>query len=924
VDTDELRARLASVEDRMQLLQDEVDSIRLALQKSTPAAAADSPSATTRPRDPFPRAQPREPVTPARPREPFPHAPPRPAPPRPRREVDLTELLGAQALAWAGGVVTLLGVVFFFVLAVNRGWIGPGTRVACGATVSTFVFAAGLWLHRRFEETYSSLAAVGTGIAGGYATLAAATVLYDLVPKPLALVVAAGIAGAALTVALVWRAELVAALGLVGAIAAPALLAVDGGLTAMGTGFAAVMTAAALAVGVRMRWPWLLTAAGVASAPQIVALVLDAQRRDGGAIAMACVFVLLYLAAAIGEQLMKRDDALAQLPTLFVLGSIGVAWLAAARLFGPADGVSAGIALLVVAAGFAAATVAVWIRGQSELGTLLGTIALAAAAVGVADALTGATLAYTFAAEAAVLAVAARRLREPRILLGALAYLAFALTHALVFDSPPSSLFEAAHDPASGAGALASAAFAALVVGWLARTPWNESSERGVLRFIAPVVAALRAHVEELRVVAWTAAALLVVNTVSLLVLELFEAAWPHGGIVASFHRGQVAMTGLWALGGLAAVVVASRRRAATARLLAFGWLALTALKATAYDGTQLMGLGFSLAFLMLAAALLLAGFVGELLESRRQPGGETVAAVAGAIVFAVVSTHPIEGEPGRGLALLAIALVLLAFAASVFPNARFRDLSTLLWAPALGLAVVAGGLLLHGAWLTLAWAAGAAALAGVAVALREKRLQVASFAYLVLTAGAAFDEAPPSHLVMARTHPAHGILGLLLLIAAAVALAWASRDGHAAAAGATGYDETAGWLDERQEHWRAGSLWAAGVIAVYTASLAILELSVRISSASLHTDFQRGHTAVSALWGALGLGLLYVGLRRRQSPLRLGGFALFAVSLGKLFLYDLSQLSSITRALSFLAVGAVLLLAGFFTQRLSATSRGA
>ena len=176
---------------------------------------------------------------------------------------------------------------------------------------------------------------------------------------------------------------------------------------------------------------------------------------------------------------------------------------------------------------------------------------------------------------------------------------------------------------------------------------------------------------------------------------------------------------------------------------------------------------------------------------------------------------------------------------------------------------------------------------------------------------------------MVARNHPAHGILGLLLLIAATAALAWACRDGHAAAGDATGYDETAGWLDERQARWRSASLWAAGVIAVYAVSLAILELAIRISSASLHTDFQRGHTVVSALWGALGLALLFIGLTRRQRPLRLGGFVLFAVSLSKLFLYDLSQLSSITRALSFLAVGAVLLLAGFFTQRLSATYRG-
>ena len=62
----------------------------------------------------------------------------------------------------------------------------------------------------------------------------------------------------------------------------------------------------------------------------------------------------------------------------------------------------------------------------------------------------------------------------------------------------------------------------------------------------------------------------------------------------------------------------------------------------------------------------------------------------------------------------------------------------------------------------------------------------------------------------------------------------------------------------------------------------------------------------------------LLVGLRRRQQVLRLAALGLFALALGKLFLYDLSTLSSVTRALSFLAVGGVLLLAGFFYQRLS------
>jgi uncharacterized membrane protein len=113
-------------------------------------------------------------------------------------------------------------------------------------------------------------------------------------------------------------------------------------------------------------------------------------------------------------------------------------------------------------------------------------------------------------------------------------------------------------------------------------------------------------------------------------------------------------------------------------------------------------------------------------------------------------------------------------------------------------------------------------------------------------------------------------------------------------------------------------------VLAIYAASLTILGLFQWIGLANVETDFQRGHSAVSAFWGLVGLVTLYVGLTRGLRALRLGGFALFGLALAKLFLYDLANLSSITRALSFLAVGAVLLLAGFFYQRLTAEPREA
>jgi uncharacterized membrane protein len=151
---------------------------------------------------------------------------------------------------------------------------------------------------------------------------------------------------------------------------------------------------------------------------------------------------------------------------------------------------------------------------------------------------------------------------------------------------------------------------------------------------------------------------------------------------------------------------------------------------------------------------------------------------------------------------------------------------------------------------------------------------------------------------VIERAHPGHGVASLLLVIGATAVLAWALS-----------------W----NLRYRLQAIWVAGALSVYAASLLILEAMQRISNQDIHTDFQRGHTVVSAFWGLLALVSLYVGLKRRRGVLRVGGFILFAISLGKIFLYDLPSLSSVQRAFSFLAVGAVLLLGGFFYQRLSA-----
>ena len=146
-----------------------------------------------------------------------------PGPPR-RGVVDLArdwDLLGPRGFAIVGGAVTALGIILLFVLATNRGWITPTMRVAIGAVVSAVAVGVGFWVRKRYGQMQMSLGAVGAGIAGGYASLAAAAARYDLVPDWLALPLAGVIAAVAVVIAIAWSSETVAAIGLVGAALAP-------------------------------------------------------------------------------------------------------------------------------------------------------------------------------------------------------------------------------------------------------------------------------------------------------------------------------------------------------------------------------------------------------------------------------------------------------------------------------------------------------------------------------------------------------------------------------------------------------------------------------------------------------------------------------------------------------------------------------
>src|SRR5882724_843225 len=726
----DLAGRVAFLERRVSELQTIVDGLQAGRATAPSRAAAPPPSPHAEPTPP-PRPQPSVQL-------PATAAPPTAPPPQPKvstgfdwgRTMSAADLMGAKALAFAGGIVTLLGVVFFFVLAVNRGWVGPGMRVAFGGLASGIVFGSGLWLQRRYETTYSALVAVGTGIAGAYATLLAAVSLYDMVSKPVALVLAAVIASITVAVSLVWEAEVVAGFGLIGAMIVPATLVFQGGLREIGTAFVAVVFAGATIVAVRRRWWILLQVSALVSVPQALAQVAAADSPHTSIVSLAVAFSLLYLAAGLTFQF-ELGPALAAAPASFLMSSAVFAGVSAALLYGQRDGgLQQGIALLAAGAVYAALAAALYRRAR-EAATLLGALGLALTAIGLAETLSGSSLTYAWAAEAALLVWLSSRVRDARFQLPALVYLGLALIHSVATEARPDHFLEAMRHPASGAPALLAIALAMLVFARVERSWPDGRPTTGVLRALDPVLTWLRTNEAAVNAAMYALAGLATTYAASLGILELCEDVWPGNGIETPFEWGQVAVASAWALAGLAVVVGAVRRRSTAGLVLGFGWLGVTVTKIVALDAATFAQTRYGISFLVVGAAVLVAGLVRE----HSVPGsvtGEGVSALfvslalllAGALVLV---PDRVGGADGDGLVVLGVGLLYTAIAAGAFVHPNQRDLTTFLWISGLALAAAGEEMLLSGVWLVLIYALTAALLAFVAVTVGERRLTVAS-----------------------------------------------------------------------------------------------------------------------------------------------------------------------------------------------------
>ena len=222
---------------------------------------------------------------------------PPPLPPPVPRGPSLWERLtkdggGSRVLAWAGGAVTLFGVVLLLVLAIQQGYLGPVPRVVLGAVLGVALAGIGMRLHTNPAGRTGAYALAATGTGALYLDVIAATALYGYLPGWAGLLAGLAVAAAGLTLAFRWNTQLLAVFVVVACAATAPIL--TEGFPPVLLGFLIVLGLATAPVQLAKGWTGLaVTVALTQLAGAVVAILLAKAHLGPAPVPTALLAVLI-------------------------------------------------------------------------------------------------------------------------------------------------------------------------------------------------------------------------------------------------------------------------------------------------------------------------------------------------------------------------------------------------------------------------------------------------------------------------------------------------------------------------------------------------------------------------------------------------------------------------------------------------------
>lgn len=263
-------------------------------------------------------------------------------------------------------------------------------------------------------------------------------------------------------------------------------------------------------------------------------------------------------------------------------------------------------------------------------------------------------------------------------------------------------------------------------------------------------------------------------------------------------------------------------------------------------------------------------------------------AAVGLAIVYTALGWVVLRRRPGDTWQQLVVVATALGFVATVFP------------------------LQANAAWIALGWAVEGAALSWFGLRIRSDRLRGLGAALLVLGAGRLLLV---DTLSLYRTEPFVPIFNKYALPALAVAaclLFAAAASRH--------------FLKRPRDIDRVARVIAAlaGVLLVWLI-LSIETYQTFTTTLMLSGDADRfARTSLSVLWPIYAAVLLAVGFKLDSAALRWTGLALFALTLGKVVLVDMSELPGFYRVAAFFVLSVIMGAAAWGYQKIERLRRAA
>lgn len=341
---------------------------------------------------------------------------------------------GSRILAWAGGVVTLAGVVLLLILAIQRGYLGPLPRVLLGAGLGLVLTGIGAWLHRNPAARTGAYALAATGVAVLYLAAVASTTLYEFLPPWGGLLTALVVTAGGIALAGRWDSQLFAVFVVVCcAVSSPIITE---GFDRLLLGFLLVLLLATTPVQLARQWRGLALAAGIP--PVFVCLIaigMRAQDDNPTATAiLAGVTSAIVILLATASQLRRPHDEFALI--LLVLAAIP-GMMAALML--PRVGAT------ILPAAIGALLLGVWLLNHvaslpKPFALTAGGLASLAFLQATATAFDGDVRAIVFLAEALVLAAVAVRLRLAAALVPATLFALVGYSLGLIFAARPGLL----------------------------------------------------------------------------------------------------------------------------------------------------------------------------------------------------------------------------------------------------------------------------------------------------------------------------------------------------------------------------------------------------------------------------------------------------------------------------------------------------